>query len=377
MSRTTASPPAPAPTPAAPGESGGAPAFARRLLARTLTRHLLLAAGAAVLLLLLSYQVDAYVNYTLAGIALFVIAAAGLNLLTGLSGQLSLGQGAMMAIGAYSTALMLKQWPALPMIAVLAASIGGTALVGAVFGIAAARLHGPYLAGITLALAVALPQIAIHYSGLFGGEEGLTVPPPAAPDFLGADFPGERWLAWVALAAGLLTLLLLANLARGSVGRSLRAVRDNEAAAALAGIDVARTRIAAFVVSSACAGLAGSLFAFWVGLAAPAGFGLSLSLQLLSAIVIGGLGSLAGAVWGSVLLVMVPLLTGNLASSLNISSDVSNNLPLAIYGGVLILAVLVFPGGIQGGVKKLASAVQARRKALRARSDPNTSGGVP
>jgi branched-chain amino acid transport system permease protein len=376
MRRATPSATAPASTPVPPGEPGGPRAFTRRLLGRTLWRHLLLAAGAALLLLLLSYQVDAYVNYNLAGIAVFVIAASGLTLLTGLNGQLSLGQGAMMAIGGYSTALMLKHWPALPMIAVLAASIAATALVGAIFGTAAARLRGPYLAGVTLALAVALPQVAIHYAGLFGGEEGLTVSPPAAPDFLGPDFPEERWLAWVALAAGLLTLVLLANLARGSVGRSLRAVRDNEAAAALAGIDVARTRIVAFVVSSACAGLAGSLFAFWVGLTAPAGFGLSLSLQLLSAIVIGGLGSLAGAVWGSALLVVVPDLTSNLASSLSLSSDIGNNLPLAIYGAVLVLAVLVFPGGIQGGVVKLRSAVRARREALRERSDPNTSGGL-
>ena len=377
MSDTAAGTPAPTSMPTAPGEPGRLPPFAHRLLARTLTRHLLAAAGATLLLLLLSYQVDAYVDYNLAGIAVFVIAAAGLNLLTGLSGQLSLGQGAMMAVGAYSTALLLKQWPALPMVAVLAASTVGTALAGTIFGVAAARLHGPYLAGLTLALAVALPQVAIHYSGLFGGEEGLTVIPPAAPDFLGADFPEERWMAWVAMAAGVLTLVLLANLARGSVGRSLRAVRDNEAAAALAGIDVARTRIAAFVISSACAGLAGSLFAFWVGLTAPSGFGLSLSLQLLSAIVIGGLGSFAGAVWGSALLVVVPALTGNLASSVGLSSDVSNNLPLAIYGAVLVFAVLVFPGGIQGGVMRLASAGQALRTALRARSDHDPSGGMP
>ena len=110
----------------------------------------------------------------------------------------------------------------------------------------------------------------------------------------------------------------------------------------------------------------GSLFAFWVGLTAPAGFGLSLSLQLLSAIVIGGLGSFAGAVWGSALLVLVPDLTGNLASSLRLSSDIGNNLPLAIYGAVLVVAVLVFPSGIQGGLRKLAASLRARRGKLRA-----------
>jgi branched-chain amino acid transport system permease protein len=179
-------------------------------------------------------------------------------------------------------------------------------------------------------------------------------------------------MAWLALAGALVTLVLLTNLTRSSLGRSFRAVRDDETAAALAGVNVARTRIVAFLVSAACAGLAGSLFAFWVGLTAPAGFSLSLSLQLLSAIIIGGLGSLAGAVWGSILLVVVPDLTGNLATSLALSSDVSNNLPLAIYGAVLILAVLVFPGGIQGGLSRLVAVLRARRAALRTKTQEDS-----
>lgn len=340
-------------------------AVSRRLPAHTLPRHLLLAAVGAVLLVLLTYGVSPYINYNLAGIAIYVIAAAGLYVLTGLNGQLSLGQGAMMAVGAYTTSLLLKHWPDAPLIAAMVAAVAVTAVAGGIVGVAAARLRGPYLAGVTLALSVALPQVAIHYTGLFGGEEGLTVPTPAAPPWLGLDFPQEQWMAWMALAAALVTLVLLANLARSSLGRSLKAVRDDDAAAALAGVDVARIRVVAFVVSAACAGLAGSLFALWVGLTAPAGFSLSLSLQLLSAVVIGGLGSLAGAVWGSILLVLVPSLTGNLSSGLALSSDVTNNLPLVIYGAVLVLAVLVFPGGIQGGITKLAGVLRARRDALR------------
>jgi branched-chain amino acid transport system permease protein len=109
-----------------------------------------------------------------------------------------------------------------------------------------------------------------------------------------------------------------------------------------------------FVVSAACAGLAGSLFAYWAGITAPTGFGLQLSLQLLSAVVIGGLGSLWGAVWGSAILVLLPVWTSSLSGTLNLSTDVSNNLPLAVYGAVLVIAMLVLPRGIQGSIGSLA-----------------------
>jgi branched-chain amino acid transport system permease protein len=330
-----------------------------RLVSPTLNRHLLLALGAAVLLLLLSAQIGAYDDYNLTAVAIFAVAAAGLTLLTGLNGQLSLGHGALMAVGAYTASLLLKDHQ-LPVVVVLLVAVLSTGITGIAFGYAAARLRGPYLAGATLTLAVALPQVATRYKSIFGGDAGLTVPPSAPPAWLGADFPPERWLAWIALAAAVVTMVLLANLLRGSVGRTFIAVRDNEAAAALAGIDVARTQVLAFTISAACAGLAGALFAYWSGVAAPAGFGLGLSLQLVTAIVIGGLGSLAGAVWGSLVLVFVPQLTSGMASRLKVPSAIANNLPLAIYGGVLVIAMLVAPHGIQGALRKMLAIGRAR-----------------
>jgi len=331
-----------------------------RLSSRSLRRHVLFAVGAGVALLLVSSQIGAYDDYNLAAVALFTIAAAGLNVLTGVNGQVSLGHGALMAIGAYTTSLLLHHGHDYPLLLMLIASAISAGLIGILFGIAAARLRGPYLAGATLALALALPQIAIRYSQVFGGEEGLTVPPPQPPAFLGPDFPPERWLAWIAIAAALVVLVVLANLLDGPVGRDFRAVRDNEAAAALAGINVARTQVVAFVLSSACAGVAGSLFAYWSGLTAPAGFGVALSLQLLSGIVIGGLGTLAGAIWGSIVLVFIPSLTSGMSNNLNIPSSVATNLPLAIYGLVLIFAMLVFPYGIQGGLSRLRALAESR-----------------
>ena len=331
-----------------------------RLVSPTLGRHLLLALGAAVALLLLSTQIGAYDDYNLTAVAIFAVAAAGLTLLTGLNGQLSLGHGALMAVGAYSASLVLKDHRQLPVIVVLLVAVLSSGIIGVVFGYAAARLRGPYLAGATLTLAVALPAVAIRYKNIFGGESGLTVPPSAPPAWLGADFPPERWLAWIALAAAVVTMVLLANLLRGAPGRAFKAVRDNEAAAALAGIDVARTQVLAFVISAACAGLAGALLAYWSGITAPAGFTLALSLQLVTAIVIGGLGSLAGAVWGALVLVFVPLLTSGMASTLNLPSSIANNLPLAIYGGILVIAMLVAPHGIQGALRRLLAIGRAR-----------------
>src|ERR1700674_90724 len=330
-----------------------------RLVSPTLSRHLLIALGAAVLLLLLSAQIGAYDDYNLTAVAIFAVAAAGLTLLTGLNGQLSLGHGALMAVGAYSASLLLKDHQ-LPVVVVLLLAVLTTGIIGIVFGYAAARLRGPYLAGATLTLAVALPQVATRYKSVFGGESGLSVPPSVPPDWLGADFPPERWLAWIALAAAVVTMVLLANLLRGAPGRAFKAVRDNEAAAALAGIDVARTQVLAFVISAACAGLAGALLAYWSGITAPAGFTLALSLQLVTAIVIGGLGSLAGAVWGALVLVFVPLLTSGMASTLNLPSSIANNLPLAIYGGILVIAMLVAPHGIQGALRRLLAIGRAR-----------------
>ncbi|MDR0343133.1 MAG: branched-chain amino acid ABC transporter permease, partial [Nocardiopsaceae bacterium] len=175
-----------------------------------------------------------------------------------------------------------------------------------------------------------------------------------APPFLGVNFPLSRWQAWVCSAVALVTLVLLANLSRSRVGRNWRAVRDDEVAAALAGVPVARLRVLAFIVSAACAGLAGAMLAITTSLVSPGSFTLSLSISLLTGAVIGGLGSLAGALWGSLLIVLVPTYITNVATSQGLSSSVAANIPIAVYGVVLIVVMLVFPDGIQGGLRRLA-----------------------
>jgi branched-chain amino acid transport system permease protein len=333
----------------------------------------------AVVVAFLSVKLGTFRDYQIAEIAIEVTAVAGLTVLTGLSGQISLGNGAFMAIGAYTTALLLLHFASWPFYAVLVAAAVVTAAAGAVVGMAAARLHGPYLAGATLLLSVALPSVANAYPGTFGGDQGLNVV-FNAPGFLGVNFPLTRWQAWVCSAVALVTLVLLANLSRSRVGRSWRAVRDDEVAAALAGVNVARARVLAFVVSAACAGLAGALLAAVTDLVAPGAFTITLSIALLTAAVIGGLGTLTGAVWGSLVIVLVPTYATDVATSHGLSTTVASNIPIAAYGVVLILVMLVFPQGIAGGVRWLLgfagfSAARPRRLAPVPASEPSAGPG--
>ncbi|GEM_PF-214023 len=358
----------------------------------TLARHLAAAAAAAVVIALISVQLGSYRDYQIAEVAAYVIAVAGLTVLIGLSGQISVGNGAFMALGAYATALLQLRVPWLPahlggwsIVVIFLISVVVTAAGGAVVGVAAARLRGPYLAGATLLLAVAFPAaVADRYAGVFGGDQGLgvTVTTPAA---LGPAFPPTRWLTWLTCAAALAGLVLLANLARSRVGRSWRALRDDEVAAALSGINVARLRVLAFVVSAASAGLGGSLLAVVSSIVSPGAYTLSLSIGLLTAAVIGGLGSLLGAVWGSLLLALIPGYLSNVATShggrlFGLPSGATSFVPIAAYGVVLIVVMLAFPSGIQGGLRRLfgpVAPVAAGPLARLARRGRRAPAGLP
>jgi branched-chain amino acid transport system permease protein len=335
-------------------------ARAQAVLGRsTLARSLAWVILAAVVLILVSETVSSYNDLQLATGAYYFAALAGLTVLAGQSGQISLGHGALMAVGAYTAALLIgnEGWGFVP--AIIAAVLV-SALVGVPVGVAASRLRGPYLAGATLAFAVGLPALADKFPSLLGGENGLTINPPAVPSSLGATFPLERWEAWIAGAGALVVLFVLYNLTSGGVGRRWRAVRDDEIAASLCGLPVGQTQAVAFVVSAACAGLGGALLAVVLQLAQPGAFPLQLSLSLLTGVVLGGLGSIVGAIWGAALLTFLPNWTNDLANSFSLSTRVSEQLPLAIYGVVLIVAMILWPSGIQGGFLTLAARLWRR-----------------
>ncbi|MGY2082016.1 branched-chain amino acid ABC transporter permease [Modestobacter sp. SYSU DS0657] len=339
----------------------------------TLLRHLLVLLVAAVGAVVLLEVTDPFTNSQLATLSYYAIAAGGLTVLTGMNGQISLGHGALMAVGAYTTALLLAADEPLPLPVVLLAAVVTATVVGALVGVAAARLHGPYLAGATLALAVGLPGLAVYFHGTLGGEQGLRVRAPRAPEsfesFIGAvsgnAASNTKWLAYLGAICLLITYFLLANLVRSRIGRTWRAVRDQEVAAELAGIHLGAWRVLAFTVSAAAAGLAGGVLALVVRLAAPSGFTLVLSLSLLTAIVIGGLGSLLGALLGSALLVFLPPFVTDLGSGWGLNDTEAAQLAPFAYGVVLIVVMIFAPAGVVGSIRRRWLTHRATRSAAR------------
>lgn len=327
--------------------------------ASTLGRHLLLAAVGVVLVVLVLESVDDFRAVQLTEMAYLATAAGGLTVLTGLNGQISLGHGALMAVGAYTAALQLEDGePVLPLLGVLLVAVAVTTVVGAVIGAAAARLRGPYLAGATLALAVALPGLALHFKERLGGEQGLRLRVPETPQWVldtayfvtAHDLTRSKYVAYLAWFVLVVVFLLLANLGRSRIGRRWRAVRDDEVAAELAGIHLGRARVSAFVVSAAAAGAAGALMALAVRLTAPSGFTLTLSLTLLTAVVLGGLGSLTGALIGAALLTFLPSVITDVGTSAGLDDIAAAELAPLVYGVVMIAVVLLAPRGLVGSL---------------------------
>nr|WP_232662048.1 branched-chain amino acid ABC transporter permease [Pseudonocardia sp. TRM90224] len=325
----------------------------------TLGKHALTLLVAFVVVVLVLELTGPFRNSQFATMAYYGIAAAGLTVLTGVNGQISLGHGALMAVGAYTTGLMLAA--EIPLLVTMLGAMAVTAAVGAVVGVAAARLHGPYLAGATLALAVGLPGLAIYFDHWLGGEQGMRIPSPQMPAwfsdaiyFLSAtEASSAKYLAYIGWVTLLVVLFLLANLMAGRTGRVWRAVRDDEVAAELAGIPLGKVRVLAFVVSAACAGIAGAVLGIVVRLAAPSGFTIVLSLGLLTAVVVGGLGSLVGALLGSALLVFLPPFVTNVGTDIGLDNTQAAQLAPFVYGAVLVLVMLLAPSGAVGVLKKL------------------------
>lgn len=348
-----------------PSASGASPSHRsprRSLLPRqTALRHLTVGVIGLVVLFFLTRMLSEYRDNQLAEGEYFFIAVVGLSTLIGLNGQISLGHGALMLVGGYTVAVIFTHHPGFPLWLTLVLAALLSALAGAVIGIGAARLRGPYLAGATLALAVALPALPTHYVNSLGGSQGLSGPVPTVPSFVGDSTHLFRWIALMCGIAAIVVMVLLANLRKSGVGRSFRAVRDDEVSAQLAGLRVGRTQVTAFVVSAACAGLGGGLLVVLQGSANPGYFGVPLSVALLSAAIVGGLGSIAGAAVGSVVLVVLGGTSGGgqgpiasaVARGLHLSDARAASVSTLIYGLELIVVMLVAPGGLAGFGRKL------------------------
>ncbi len=307
------------------------------------TTHLPLFIIGGVVLYFLSGVVDELRVYQGASIAVYVIAISSIILLTGYSGQVSLGHGALMAVGAYAAAVLRIEYN-LPIILCFVVAVIAAAIGGALLGAAAARLTGPYLAGTTLALAIGLPSLANQFTVL-GGEQGLIFDVGFPPLSLGEDFTQYKWFFWIAALAALISMWAVRNILGSRYGRSWRAGRGHEVAAQLAGINTARSKVLAFTISAGIAGLAGALLAMTIGTVSPSAFPLSLSFALLTGAVLSGITTLGGVIVGAFVLVIIPEIADVIAHRLGTSESVTTNLPGLIVSGLLILTVLFVPNG--------------------------------
>lgn len=294
---------------------------------------------------------DPYNQGQLSVVLMYFIGILSITFLTGLSGQISLGQGALMAVGGYTCALVvlnlgLNYWQSI-IIAVFASLVAGWIL-----GITAARLSGPYLAGTTLVIALAIPSLANRFESVFGGDVGLSVDFGNPPEWLSSaigEIGYEQWQLFATLPFATIALYLALNLFKSRTGRSWRAVRDHEIAAALAGINVQRIKIFTFVVASGFAGLAGAMYGLR-GIVGPSVYPISLSLALLTGAVLGGLRSIGGAFIGAVLVVFLPDLIEAISGAWELAPQIGNYLPAMVSGVLLILTVVLNPAGIAGGL---------------------------
>jgi branched-chain amino acid transport system permease protein len=324
-------------------------ALARRLPRRTISR------SAAILALLLVWLVPLWISpyYVFRATLVIVdaIALLGLNLLTGYGGQISLGHGAFFGMGAYISAMLIHHagvpyWLTLP-------CAGAACLVlGFLFGLPALRLEGLYLALATFALGVVLPQI-LKYKGIdhfTGGVQGITLEKPEAP--FGIPISPDQWLYFLSLAVALALFVIARNLVRANTGRVIVAIRDQPIAASSVGIDTAMYKSLTFGVSAMYTGIAGALSALVVQFVGPDSFSIFLSISLLVGVVLGGLASISGAIYGALFIQFVP----------DLADAVSKAAPSAVYGIVLILCVYVMPHGVAGLVNKLMSRIASPNK---------------
>ena len=267
----------------------------------------------------------------------FAIVAISLDLLMGRSGQISLGQSGFVALGAYTTAILNQRF-GVDLVVGMLAGASVAALASLVLGFPATRLRGHYLGIVTLGFGIAVDQIALKWDSLTGGDQGIHLHKPV---LLGLDVATPVRMYYVAFVALVIVVLLVWRLTGTRIGRAFAAIKDSEVAAAAMGVPVARTKVLAFIVSAFLAGIAGGIYAFLAGFVAPEDFGIDTSLLYFAMVIIGGMGSIPGAIGGAVVVDAVK----------NAAATVSG-LSLAILGAMIVLIVLFFPGGLKALLRR-------------------------
>jgi branched-chain amino acid transport system permease protein len=287
-----------------------------------------------------SYWLDVFNRV---GIA--VIAALGLNILTGFTGQISLGNAAFLAVGAYTTAWLSGK--GVPFVVAMYVSGLVSALVGMVFGIPSLRLKGLYLAIATLAAHFIVEFTVVHWEAVTGGVNGISIEPARIGGFA---FDTDRKLYYVILAAAIFHVWFAKNLFRTRLGKAFIAVRDHDISAEVMGVDVFRHKLYAFAVSSFFVGVAGSLLAYQAKIISPENFPLGVAIDQLGMIIIGGLGSILGSILGAAFITLLPevlrIVTSALAGQLPQLVQLFAALKLGVFGLTIVLFLIFEPDGM-------------------------------
>ena len=311
-----------------------------------------------------TYFFSSITNFNLAIGAAMSIVLLGLSFLTGASGQISLGNSAFMGVGALAVAIWANHHASTPIVVTLLIAVVSGALVGLLLGLPATRLRGPYLAGMTLAFAVAFTAIVNSFSTWTGGDAGLQLPTAVTPpNWLSSLFNAQTsvltvntmWLADITIVVTGVAFFFMANLFASRTGRAMRLIRDNDVAAELVGVSLPRTRVIAFMVSSAYAALGGALWTLINNSVSPPTYSLALSITILSLVVIGGIGTIPGALIGGLIYAYSTNVISwfTVHTGINPQGNLASQLPGIIFGGLLIVTMLFAPMGIVGAVRRL------------------------
>ena len=295
------------------------------------------------------FIVEDFTIFQITQALVYGIAILGLNLLTGFNGQFSLGHSAFYAIGAYTAAILMDRWGVPYYWTLLPAGLVSLSM-GFLFGLPALRLEGLYLALATFALATATPQLLkySHFEGLTGGVQGIDLDKPESPiRGLGDD----QWLYFFVLVVMIVLFVLAWNLVRGRSGRAMIAIRDNPIAARTMGIHTSLYKSLTFGVSAMYTGIAGALGAIIIQFVAPDSFTFLLAVTFLVGLVIGGIASIPGAIFGGFFILLVPNFSESIAD-LTGRTD-AKGLSWAVYGVFLIVAVYVMPTGAAGLIRHI------------------------
>lgn len=313
-----------------------------------MNRKLLVGAVIALIAIAFTWTIEDYRLFQFGQVGSWAIAMLGLNMLTGYNGQISLGHGTFFGVGAYTVAIAVRDLGlSYPLTFVLAFIV--CFVIGGLIGIPALRLPGISLALITLAMALAFPQFLRKFGGLTGGVQGINTSPDRqlnAPDWTNLSNDQFRYL--VVVLVGTLMFWIAWNLTRSRWGLAMMSIRDNPLSAVSMGVNQSSTKIIAFAISAGYAGLGGALFSMIFGFIAPESVTLFVSISLVAGMVIGGLGTVAGAVIGGFFYVFMP----------NFATEVSDQAPGVVYGVIIVAVMVLAPGGVMGLGRQGANALR-------------------